>query len=329
MYELSYALQKRQVITMENKSKRFINALSVLSHELRAKLLSTPVDIMSQAVEIILRADRPLCIECPDKRYYFTDNGCVTDTVFTQSMVKTSKRTIMEVFQNICNYSVYSFQNEINNGFVTIRGGHRAGLCGTAVVDNGKIVTVKDITTINIRIARECIGCCDSVFYKVNPLKGVLICGVPCSGKTTLLRDYARKLSYTYKVCVIDERNELSSTHNGVFQNDMGMCDVYDSYIKEDAITHAVRSMSPDIIICDEISTLSDISAVVKSVNSGVSFVATLHAKNKEEVLKKAELNKLLKTAAFTQLVFLSDRKNVGKIESIESLTDNFGDVYA
>ncbi len=314
---------------MENKSERFVNALSVLPQDLRAKLISTPTDIMSVATEIILRTERPMCIESPQKRYYFTENGCITDSIFSQSMVKTPKRTMMEIFQNICNYSVYSFQNEINNGFVTMRGGHRVGLCGTAVVDNGKIVTVKDITTINIRIARECVGCSDRFFPKLNPKKGVLICGVPCSGKTTLLRDYARKLSYLYKVCVIDERNELSSTHNGIFQNDMGMCDVYDGYIKEDAIIHAIRSMSPDIIICDEISTLSDIGTVIKSINSGVSFVATLHAKNKEEVLKKPEVQKLLKSGAFSQLVFLSDRRNVGKIESIEDISDIFGDAYA
>ena len=314
---------------MENKSKRFINAISVLTQELRAKLIATPTDIMSCATEIILRSDRPICIECPNKRYYFTENGCLTDTILSQSMVKASKRTMMEIFQNICNYSVYSFQNEINNGFVTMRGGHRVGLCGTAVVDNGKIVTIKDITTINIRIARECIGGSDKISAKLNPEKGVLICGEPCSGKTTLLRDYARKLSYSYKVCVIDERNELSSNHNGVFQNDMGMCDVYDSYIKEDAITHAVRSMSPDIIVCDEITTLCDIDAVAKSINSGVSFVATLHAENKDVLKRKPEIQKLLKTGAFSQLVFLSSRKNVGEIESIENTYEFYGDKYA
>ena len=314
---------------MENNNKRFLNVISVLSNDLRSTLLKAPPNVMNTAVEIVLRTDRPLCIECPNKRFYFTENGCLTDSLLSQNMVKVSKHAMIETFQNICNYSVYSFQNEINNGYITMKGGHRAGICGTAVVDNGKIVSIKDISTINIRIAREVKGCSDILCEKVDPKSGILICGEPCSGKTTLLRDYARKLSYDYKVALIDERNELSSNHNGIPQNDIGMCDVYDSYLKDDAITHAVRSMSPDIIVCDEISTLKDIKTVENSVNSGVSFVCTLHAKNKDELLKKENIRKLISTGAFSQLVFLSSRKKVGEIEAVEYINDLDGDCFA
>ncbi len=328
LYELSYVLQKAGN-TMENDNKRFLNVISILNNDLRTALLKVPVSIMNSAVEIVLRAERPLCIECPQKRYYITENGCVTDTLLSQSMVQVSKSSMMEVFQNICNYSVYSYQNEINNGYITLKGGHRAGVCGTAVIDNSRIVSIKDISTINIRIAREIIGCSDKLNTKVNPEKGVLICGEPCSGKTTLLRDYARELSYKYKVSLIDERNELSSNHKGVAQNDIGMCDVYDSYIKDDAITHAVRSMSPDIIVCDEISTLNDIKTIEKSVNSGVSFICTIHAKSKEELMKKDDIKKILNTGAFSQLVFLSSRKKVGEIESVINMDDFGGELDA
>lgn len=314
---------------MENNNKRFLNAISILSNDLKSALMKTPVEVMCSAVEIILRTDRPLCVECPKKRYYFTENGCITDTIFSQKMVEAKKRSMLETFQNICNYSVYSHQNEINNGYITLKGGHRAGICGTAVIENKKIVSIKDITTINIRIAREFIGCSDDLSFRVNPLLGVLICGAPCSGKTTLLRDYARQLSYQYKVSLIDERNEISSNYNGTFQNDIGMCDVYDSYIKEDAITHCVRSMSPDIVICDEISTISDIDTIKRSVNSGVSFIATLHAKNLEEMMKKDSIKKIIQTGAFTQFVFLSSRKNVGVIESVENLSEICGEQRA
>ena len=314
---------------MENNNKRFLNVISVLSNDLRSTLLKAPPNVMNTAVELVLRTDRPLCIECPNKRFYFTENGCLTDSLLSQNMVKVSKHAMIETFQNICNYSVYSFQNEINNGYITMKGGHRAGICGTAVVDNGKIVSIKDISTINIRIAREVKGCSDTLCEKVDPKSGIIICGEPCSGKTTLLRDYARKLSYDYKVALIDERNELSSNHNGIPQNDIGMCDVYDSYLKDDAITHAVRSMSPDIIVCDEISTLKDIKTVENSVNSGVSFVCTLHAKNKDELLKKENIRKLISTGAFSQLVFLSSRKKVGEIEAVEYINALGGDCFA
>lgn len=314
---------------MENKKNRFKNATMVLSQEVQSVLLRAPDFLCDSAQEIVLRSNRPLCVECPDKRYYFTANGCITDTIFDNQMVTVSNRTLFETFQNICNYSIYTRQNEINNGFVTLRGGHRAGICGTAVLSDNKIVNIKDITTINIRIAREILGCADELYSCVDAKKGVLICGVPCSGKTTLIRDFARQLSYDFKVSVIDERNELSSTVGGVFQNDMGLCDVFDSYIKEDAITHAVRSMSPDVIVCDEISTLSDVLTIKHSVNSGVSFVATVHADCKETLLKRKNFRDILGTGAFSQIVFLNTRENAGKIKSIVNIDELDGELYA
>ncbi len=299
------------------KTKRFNSAIMVLPPQLYSVLSKAPSVVTDSAQEIILRVDRPLCVECGDKRYYFTNNNCVTDTIFDMNMLTVSQKDIFDTFSNICNFSVYSRQSEINSGYITLKGGHRAGICGTAVLSKGEIVNIKDITSINIRIAREIVGCADELVSKINSLQGVLICGAPCSGKTTLLRDLARSLSYQYKVSLIDERNELSSNVSGVFQNDIGLCDVYDSYIKSDAITHAVRSMSPDIIVCDEISTLEDTQAISYALNCGVSFVATVHADNIENLKKRPLAKKLLDSKAFSQLVFLDSRRNAGKVKSI------------
>lgn len=311
---------------MDNKRKRLLNAASVLPTELFSVLSTAPPSIAESVQEITLRANRPLCIECSDKRYYFTMNKCITDTIFDQQMVMATPRFLFETFQNICNYSVYSRQNEINNGYITLKGGHRAGVCGTAVINEQKIINIKDITSINIRIAREIIGCSKDVLASVDEKKGVLICGAPCSGKTTIIRDIARELSYSFKVSVIDERNELSANVNGVFQNDMGMCDVYDSYIKSEAITQAVRSMAPDIIVCDEISTVTDVEAVTYGLNSGVSFIATLHADNVDELKKRPIAKWLLETRAFSTVVFLHSRKNAGQIKSVVSIDEILGD---
>ena len=314
---------------MELKKSRFHSAISVLSHDMYAVLKNAPSVVTSTAQEIVLRADRPLCVECSDKRYYFTQSGCVTDTLFDSSMVVATKRSLFDTFQNICSYSVYSRQQEINSGFVTIKGGHRAGICGTAVKNNGDITNIKDITTINIRIAREIKGCSDELYKKVKPLGGILICGAPSSGKTTLIRDYARRLSYEYKVSLIDERSELASTVMGSFQNDVGMCDVFDGYIKSEAITQAVRSMSPDIIVCDEISTPADVSALTYGLNSGVAFVATMHADSLETLKKRAFAKEILKTEAFSQLVFLDTRHNAGHINSINNFNKYSGEFNA
>lgn len=314
---------------MENKRKRFSSAVAFLSQDIQSVLQKAPLSICEKAQEITIRVNKPICVECENKRYYFTHSGCVTDTILQNQMVIANPRSVFETFQNICNYSVYSRQNEINNGYITLKGGHRAGICGTAVNSDNKIINIKDISTINIRIAREIVGCADELYDRVDPLCGVLICGAPCSGKTTLLRDFARRLSYDYKVSVIDERNELSSTVNGITQNDMGMCDIYDSYVKEDAITHAVRSMSPDIIVCDEISTLRDVKTLTRCVNSGVAFVATIHANDSDSMLRRQSVKEILSTQAFSSLVFLDSRNNAGKIRSIISVDEIYGDCDA
>ena len=329
MYEPAYVLTKRQVITMENKRKRFLNAASVLSAKLYKVLSSAPDLITSTAQEITLRLNRPLCVECNGKRYYFTENNCITDTIFDTQMVVVTERNMFETFQNICNYSVYSRQNEINNGYITLKGGHRAGVCGTAVLNENKIVNIKDITSINIRIAREILGCSKEILSSVDVRKGVLICGAPCSGKTTIIRDIARQLSYECKVSVIDERNELSSNVNGAFQNDMGMCDVFDSYIKSDAIVQAVRSMSPDVIVCDEISTEKDIEALTCGLNSGISYIVTLHADNSQELLNKPIAQVLLKSGGISTVIFLRTKKEAGQIKSIVSIEELLGDKNA
>ena len=322
-------MYKRQVMKMNIKDNRHLKVISVLPQRLQSVVLKTPDKILLSTYEIILRSNRPLCIECADKRFYFTTNGCITDTIFELDMVIVTPNEIFETFQSICNYSVYSRQHEINNGFITIKGGHRAGICGSAVIENGSIRNVKNLTSINIRISREVVGCSDRLFDLVDAQKGVLICGAPCSGKTTLIRDYARKLSEKYKVCVIDERNELSANVGGVFYNDMGMCDVFENYPKNDAIIHSVRNMSPQIIVCDEISTSDDIDALRFSVNSGVSFVATIHADSKKSFLSRMYAREILQTNAFSSVVFLSSRHNVGVIKEVVSADELLGELNA
>ncbi len=314
---------------MDIKKERFLSAARVLPQKIYTVLSNAPPVVYESAQEITLRVNRPLCVECTAKRYYFTKSSCVTDTVFKNDMIDVSNKSVYDTFLNICNYSVYSHQNEINNGYITLKGGHRAGICGTAVISDGKIVNVKDITSINIRIAREIIGCSDELYSVIQPLNGVLICGAPCSGKTTMIRDLARRLSYEYKVSVIDERNELSANVSGVFQNDLGMCDVFESYLKSDAIIQSIRAMSPDIIICDEISTYDDVVSVTKAVNSGVSFIATVHSDSMTSLLNRPIVKDLLKTNAFSQIVILDSRLNVGKIKSVVHYSEISGELNA
>lgn len=313
--------------SIEDKG-RFMQAVKCLCPSIRKRLIPLSAQLENTSQEIRLRINRPLCIVCSDVTYFVTAGGGLTSTPIADKMLIVSRADIADTFQNICNYSVYTRQNEIINGFVTMYGGHRAGLCGTAVVNNGKIVNIRDISSINIRIAREHKGCAKQLTDRLGNLKGgVLICGAPCSGKTTVLRDMARILSTEdgKSVSLIDERGELAGAVSGTFCNNIGMCDVYDSYKKSEAMIQAVRSMAPDIIICDEIGAIDDIEAIEHTVNSGVIVIATVHAANEYELKHKENMRRIFKTGAFSKVVFLSDKSTPGKVVKITEAGDIFG----
>ncbi len=225
-----------------------------------------------------------------------------------------SVNILKEAFESICGYSVYAHQQEIANGFVTVRGGHRAGICGTAVTAEGKVTMLRDITSINLRIARSFSGCSHKLFSRIsfdNPF-GILIAGAPMSGKTTLLRDIAASLSKgqtgrRYAVSLLDERGELAAVHNSAPQYEcIYACDVLSGYPKGEAITAAVRSMSPEIIVCDEIGTVKEAETISEGLNAGVSIIASVHANSKDELLRRPVISQLLDTGAFKYIALLS-----------------------
>ena len=312
---------------ISNDEQRFIQVAESMCPSICKKLLPLSKKLCTSAVEIRLRLNRPLAVVCPNITYYITSKGGLVSAPIGDSMFIVGRGDITDTFHNICNYSVYAKQKEINNGFVTMRGGHRAGICGTAVTSEDKIVNIRDITSINIRIAREHKGCAKSLAETLKVFdKGVLLCGAPCSGKTTVLRDLARLLSTDYgkNVSLIDERGELAALSSGIFQNDIGMCDVYDSYKKSKAMMQAIRSMAPDIIICDEIGSSDDIMAVEHSVNCGVTVIASVHCSSEKELKNKENIRALVKTRAFSRIVFLSDKKTPGKVVKIMGVGDVF-----
>jgi len=291
--------------------KEIQKAIIVLPPYIRAKISSALQSFSADVHDIVLRAERPVCVYIRNKQMYLTETGCLTDSLTSQKLIITSSQQILECFNNSCGYSVYSHINEIKEGFITIGGGHRVGIAGTAVISAGLIHNIRDISTISIRISRQIKGCADRITNEyMNYRGGLLICGSPSSGKTTLIRDVARLLStdYAQRVSVVDTRGEIASVCNGVCQNDVGLCDVLDSYPRADGIIQAVRSLSPQHIICDEIGSPLDVEAILHGVNSGVRFVATVHAENKEELLSRKSVRGILSTGAFEKVVFLSGR---------------------
>lgn len=303
----------------------FETVIKSISPNIGKRLKGLPKPIRDNLQEIRLRVNRPLALCCTDDTYYLTDSGCVTNTILDQPMLITTPREISDTFNTICNYSVYSRQNEIQNGFITISGGHRAGICGTAVIENNKIINIRCLSSINIRISKEHKNCSKEILSKLQAISsGLLICGSPCSGKTTIIRDIARILSTTYnkKVSVIDSRSEIAGTYKGVYQKDIGMCDILDGYSKSEGFDHALRCLSPDVIVCDEIGGDSDYKSLENAVNSGVAVIATLHCATPKELRQKPLISKLLNTGAFSQIIFLEGRTSPGKASSVINAND-------
>jgi stage III sporulation protein AA len=221
-----------------------------------------------------------------------------------------NKEEISRIFENICSNSIYAFQDEIANGFLTVAGGHRIGLSGKPLYKDGKIYSMKEISGLNIRVARQIIGCADKIISEIlvnNEFTDTLIVSLPGLGKTTILRDLVRQISNSGKdVSLIDERSEIAAIFNGAPQNDVGIrTDVMDGVLKPDGIIMMVRSMKPDFIATDEIGTDRDIEAILYAVNAGVKIIATAHGNSMEDLTRRKALDSVIKEGVFKKIVFL------------------------
>lgn len=306
--------------SMEKKSMDCI--LERLPDRIRIPLERARSAFEDKVTEIVLRAESPVCIRERKRMFFLTDSGYLTDSACAENLLITSSKEMEQTVLRLCDYSIYAFQNEINSGFITIDGGVRVGLCGKAVIHHGEIINVRDISSLSFRVARDISGCASSLIQKLDPLGGVLICGIPASGKTTLIRDAARQLSYRYRVSVLDERGELSACHRGKSGFSLGLCDVYNGYPKGIAANCAIRSMAPEIIICDEMGDQSDVDLLLYSMRCGVAFIATVHASSMQDLRRREITSKMINTGAFRYIVFLCADGNVGQIDKIYEMCD-------
>lgn len=224
-----------------------------------------------------------------------------------------SQKEIENIFFKFCDNSVYSYEKEIIQGFLTLKYGIRVGIVGTAVYENNKLISIKNINSLNIRIPKEVIGVGRKLIdYAQN---GLLIAGPPGCGKTTMLRDITRMLSSgnncsISRVVVIDTRNEIAATNTGIRYYNVGpFTDVITGMHKEDAIEMAVRAMNPEYIIMDEIGNLSEAIRIKAAINCGVKFILTTHADNVENFKNNAIVNELIASAAIENIAFLKSFK--------------------
>ena len=275
----------------------------------------------NQATEIVMRADRPVCIYVGKNRLYITFKGYLTDNLSADGIVYSTQKDIEKILMCLCDYSLYAYQDELNSGFITIGGGVRVGLCGRAVIKNGIVTNLRDISTLSFRIARDIRCCADELLDKIKPLSSVLICGEPGSGKTTLIRDMARQLSYKCRVSLLDERGELTAYSRGHSGFDIGLCDVYAGYPKGTAAVQATRSMNPDIIVCDELGDRTDADMLTYSLRCGIAFIASVHAASMDDLRSRKVTADVIATGAFRYFVFLSGKGQPGSIAKIYEMS--------
>ena len=297
----------------EHSESRLEQAARLLPEEIRNILLRLPEDKKQQCEEVRLRAGRPLSLVFSEGEIRISGSGRIDAEPFIINREK-----ILDTLENATGRSVHAAMESMRNGFVTVRGGHRIGIGGSAVVKNGEVTHIKNISSLSLRIARQVIGAADDILpqlWENGQYQNTLLVSPPGLGKTTLLRDMIRQISdgsntknmQSLRVCLADERGEVAAQYEGQPQFDIGEhTDVLDSCAKETALMMLLRSMSPQVLALDEITAEEDIRAMTVVCNCGVKLLATAHGNDLNDLRTRPLYRNMLETGIFRQAVIIS-----------------------
>ena len=306
--------------------KKYI--LPVLSKRVASAIEGALIYGLEPLEEIRLRADKPLILQNYYKEWFIGADGLLTTKPSGSFLV--SQEDIRQSLEMMSENSIYAYQDEIRNGYITIKGGHRVGLSGRVILEGGAVRNIKDISGLNIRLSNQIPGCCSKLlaylFRNSSDIYNTLIISPPQCGKTTILRDLAKTLSngaseYGFKgvkVGIIDERSELAACMKGIPQNDVGIrTDVLDGCPKNIGMPMMIRSMSPAVIVTDEIGNDGDREAVQCVLNAGVRIVTSAHGYNISELKSRREVLKLIEEKVFERYVVLGNRNGPGTLVEV------------
>ena len=308
---------------MDDNAKSYYSAAAQLPAEIADVLYRVPETVASAVTEIRLRSGRPVVLTTAGESLLVRRSGLVTARA-AGDMLTTGHAMLGACFHAVCAYSVHSYAECIAQGFVPMAGGHRAGVCGTAVCGQDGIHTLKNITSINIRVARTALLHCDARLQQLLQAEsgGVILAGAPGSGKTTVLRAMAFYLSrHDIKTAIVDERFEIAPVEQSGFAVEMPLhCDVLSGYPKHEGMLHALRSLAPDVLLCDEIGAQRDVQAVEQAANAGVRMIVTLHGSDMAALRRRPQAAALLQMGAFSHVVFLQGRRAPGEVREVQTL---------
>ena len=316
---------------MNKLPDEIINSLSVKIKKIFSKNNSMS---LSDVEEIRLRVNRPLIVYSKNCELYFNEKKQEFD-LSNKDALYVTKDDIEQTFQLICKYSIHSYIEDIKKGFVTLKGGHRVGIGGKVVAEENSIKNIKNISSLNIRISREVANCSSKIIKHIlkppRKLYNTLLISPPQCGKTTIIRDLVKNISNGVKelgfeglkVSVIDERNEIAGSYLGTPQMDIGIrTDVIEACPKDIGIMMVLRSMSPNVIVTDEIGNSKEVNALYTALNGGVSLITSVHGYNLEDIQNRRELNQLINKELFKRIIVLSGRLGPGTIEKIYDLEE-------
>lgn len=274
-------------------------------YQIFSNLFKENSKIIDEMQEIRFRTNRPILLKLREK-----------DLILQYNI---SQSEILQILERLCENSIYAYKNQICEGFITIKGGHRIGLTGSCVIENGKITNIKYISSLNFRIAREILNCSTRVLREIIDIENktiynTIIVAPPGKGKTTVLRDIIRRLSdgideinFEGKTCgVVDERGEIAAMYKGVPQNDVGIrTDIIENVSKNQGIHMLIRTMAPEIIACDEIGSKEDVEAIHYALYSGVKGIFTMHGRSVEDIKNNKQIYELVENNEIQKVVFL------------------------
>lgn len=275
--------------------------------------------------EIRLRINGPLLVVYRGEEYFLGAKGGLCKD--PGQAFRVCRRCLQETLEYLSSYSLYAYEEEVRQGYLTLQGGHRVGLAGKTILDGEKITSIRFISFINIRFSHQVKGCASVILPYIaqgSTVRHTLLISPPRCGKTTILRDLIRQISDGdekrpgHCVGVVDERSEIGGCHQGVPQNDVGIrTDVLDGCPKAEGMMMLIRSMSPEVIAVDEIGSYEDIHAIESVIHCGCRLLATVHGSSIDDIKRKPLLNRLVKEKIFERYILLEGRPRAGTVRQI------------